>query len=133
MQKKAILCVDDEKVILTSLKSQLKKMFGSDYKLEFAEDPLEAIEIIEELISSNVKIVILVSDWLMPGMKGDEFLVKVHKKYPDIIKILLTGQADENAISYTKEHANLHGYLQKPWSEEDLFAKIDSGLKILDK
>lgn len=132
MQKKAIICVDDEKVILTSLKSQLRKLFGNEYKLEFAEDTSEAFEIIEELNGDETKIVVIVSDWLMPGMKGDEFLVKVHQKFPEIIKILLTGQADEEAIINTMENAKLHCCLHKPWSEEELYEKIKSGLKKLD-
>ena len=42
--------------------------------------------------------IIIVSDWLMPGMKGDEFLIQVHQKFPHIVKVLLTGQADSEAI-----------------------------------
>jgi len=132
MQKKAILCVDDEKVILVSLKSQLKKMFGSEYRYEFAEDATEAFDIIEELVADQIHIVIIVSDWLMPGMKGDEFLIKIHEDYPGVITILLTGQADESAIQRTIEKAQLHCYLQKPWNEEELFNQLSSGLKKLN-
>ena len=132
MQNKAIICVDDEKVILVSLKSQLKKMFGSVYRYEFAEDASEAFDIIEELDSDHIKIVIIVSDWLMPGMKGDEFLIKIHEKYPSVVTILLSGQADEKAIQHTIEKAQLHCFLYKPWNEEELFEKLSSGLKKLD-
>ncbi len=132
MQDKAIICVDDEKVILVSLKSQLKKMFGSEYRYEFAEDALEAFDIIEELDSDQIKIVIIVSDWLMPGMKGDEFLIKIHERYPGVVTILLSGQADEKAIQQTIEKAQLHCFLHKPWNEEELFEKLSSGLKKLD-
>jgi CheY-like chemotaxis protein len=132
MQKKAIICVDDEKIILVSLKSQLKKLFGNDYQLEFAEEATEAFEIIEELAAAQVEIIMVVSDWLMPGMKGDEFLIKIHDKYPGIISILLTGQADEKAIQQAKEKAHLFCCLQKPWTEEELFEKLSSGLKKLD-
>jgi response regulator RpfG family c-di-GMP phosphodiesterase len=64
----------------------------------------------------------------MPGMKGDEFLIHVHQQFPNIITIMLTGQADESAIKRAKEQANLHSCLFKPWSEEELVETIKSGL-----
>jgi CheY-like chemotaxis protein len=128
MSKPVILCVDDEKVVLKSLKSQLKEAFGDDYFYELAEDADEALELIHEVWQDESSIIIIVSDWLMPGMKGDEFLTRVHKEFPSIIKIMLTGQADELAIERAKEQANLHQCLYKPWSEEELVATIKSGL-----
>ncbi|HBB31592.1 MAG TPA: hypothetical protein DDZ80_27080 [Cyanobacteria bacterium UBA8803] len=123
MLNTAILCVDDEKVILESLKEQLKRRFGNQYLYEVAESAEEAWEIIEELYEEDIKIMLIVSDWLMPDMKGDEFLIQVHHKYPEIITVMLTGQADEAAINRAKENANLYCCLRKPWSEDEL-AKI---------
>ncbi len=128
MSKPAILCVDDEKVVLQSLRTQLKEAFGDAYIYELAEDADEALEVINELSEEGISISLIVSDWLMPGMKGDEFLIHVHQLFPNIIKIMLTGQADESAIKRTKEQANLHGCLFKPWSEEELVETLKSGL-----
>ncbi|MFB2878000.1 response regulator [Floridanema aerugineum] len=129
MSKPAILCVDDEAVVLNSLKIQLKKEFGDAYTYEVAESADEALEIIEELQSEETDILVIVSDWLMPGIKGDEFLIRVHDKYPNIIKVMLTGQADETAIQRAKEKAALHNCLHKPWSSDELIDTIKSGLK----
>ncbi|MDJ0845639.1 response regulator [Crocosphaera sp.] len=128
MAKPVILCVDDEKVILDSLKIQLKKEFQDTYLYEAAESADEALEIIEELQEDDITILVIVSDWLMPGMKGDEFLIEVHKRFPKIIKIMLTGQADENAVEQAKKYANLHSCLYKPWNSEELIDNIKSGL-----
>jgi CheY-like chemotaxis protein len=128
MSNTAILCVDDETVILESLKEQLKRRFGSQYLYEAAESAEEAWEIIEELHDENVKVVIIVSDWLMPEMKGDEFLIKVHQKYPDIVTVMLTGQADEAAVERAKKEANLCYCLRKPWSEDELAQIITSSV-----
>lgn len=128
MSKPVFLCVDDEKTILKSLKTQLKTAFGSDYKYEVAENPLDALELIEELNEDEVSIILILSDWLMPGMKGDEFLIRVHEKFPKICKIMLTGQADEAAVQRAIELAGLHRCLNKPWSEEELIETIKSGL-----
>ncbi|MGB3267547.1 MAG: response regulator [Microcoleus sp.] len=130
MSKPVILCVDDEVVVLNSLKIQLKKEFGDAYLYEVAENADEALEIIEELKQEDEnEILVIVSDWLMPGIKGDEFLILVHQKYPQIVKVMLTGQADEMAIERVKEQANLHRCLYKPWDGNELVETIKSGLK----
>ncbi|HEY9851877.1 MAG TPA: response regulator [Leptolyngbyaceae cyanobacterium] len=128
MPKPVILCVDDEKVILQSLRTQLKEAFGDTYNYEVAEDPDEALEVINELHEEGISIILVVSDWLMPGMKGDEFLIRVHQQFPQIIKVMLTGQADESAIQRAQAEANLHRCLFKPWSEAELVETIKSSL-----
>lgn len=128
MPKLSILCVDDEALILNSLLRQLQAAFGDRYIYETSENAEEALEIVEELQQENTDVIVIVSDWLMPGMKGDEFLTEIHKKFPKVVKILLTGQADEAAVERAKTQANLHRYLQKPWSEQELIACIEEGL-----
>ncbi len=130
MPKPVILCVDDEVVVLNSLKIQLKKEFGDAYLYEVAENADEALEIIEEIQKEDESdILVIVSDWLMPGIKGDEFLIRVHHKYPKIVKVMLTGQADEVAIERVKKQANLHRCLYKPWDGKELVETIKSGLE----
>ncbi len=126
-----ILCVDDEVVVLNSLKRQLKNEFNDRYLYEIAENAIEALELIEELQEDELDVIVIVSDWLMPGIKGDEFLVQVHQKFPKVVKILLTGQADDGAIERAKQHAGLHKCLPKPWSEQELVETIKSGLAML--
>ncbi|WP_413168386.1 response regulator [Capilliphycus salinus ALCB114379] len=128
MSEKAILCVDDEAIILESLKEQLKRRFGSQYLYEMAESVEEAWEIIEELQEDEIEILMIISDWLMPETKGDEFLIKVHKKYPQILTVMLTGQADNLAVQRAQDQANLYSCLYKPWSEEELVNIISSAL-----
>ena len=81
MVKPIILCIDDEKTILQSLRSQLRRQFGSKFSYEFAESAEEGLEVIEELSLEGAAndLQVIISDWLMPGMKGDEFLMKIHK------------------------------------------------------
>ena len=133
MVKEAILCVDDERMILTSLRDQLTNHFGNDYIYEFAESANEAWEVIEELDEEGIAIKIVVSDWLMPQMKGDEFLIEVHQQFPNIVKVMLTGQASAEAIERTRQQANLHRYLAKPWSESTFIEIIESALEKVDE
>lgn len=128
----AILCVDDEQIILTSLELQLKKHFGNQFIYEFAESAGEAMEIIDELVEGGIRIVLIVSDWLMPGTKGDEFLINVHQQHPEVVKVMLTGQADLDAIERTKNRADLHRCLYKPWTEDELKEAILTGVERID-
>lgn len=128
MSKPVILCVDDERMVLDSLRTQLAAEFGNAYTYEGAEDAEEAFELMSELNDEKVSVIVIISDWLMPGMKGDELLIRIHQRYPHVIKIMLTGQADEVAIDRAKKQANLHRCLSKPWLEADLLETIKSGL-----
>lgn len=132
MPSKAILCVDDERMVLLSLRNQIFKNFGDRYRYEVAESAEEAWEVIDELYAEDVRVLLIVSDWLMPGMCGDEFLIQVHQRFPEMLTILLTGQADETAIERAHQQANLHAYIAKPWTEETLIEIIKSGLEQCD-
>ncbi len=128
MSEAVILCVDDEAIVLKSLSIELQNAFEDSYIYEFAESPDEALEIIEEFHEDKIRILLIVSDWLMPGMKGDEFLIRVHERYPNIVKIMLTGQADEAAVERAKKDANLYQCLRKPWKSQELIETIRSAL-----
>jgi DNA-binding NtrC family response regulator len=122
MEKPTIICVDDETVILKSLQIEMETAFADQCIYEFAESGKEALEILDELADDHLPIIVIVSDWLMPDMKGDDFLIKVHDKYPNVIKIMLTGQADQSAIENAQRNANLYSCLSKPWQPEELIS-----------
>jgi len=130
MKKPYILCVDDDKTILMSLKIQLKHNLGDTFNYETAESAEEAWEIINELVDQNKTIPVIISDWMMPKTKGDEFLISVHQKFPSINKFILTGHADEKAIIRVKEQANLKGCLGKPWDINELVELIKKAVDI---
>lgn len=127
--KKAILCVDDEKLVLDSIRGQLQGKYGNSYIYESAQSADEAWEILEDLEKDEINILLIFSDWLMPGIKGDEFLIKVHEKYPKVIKVLLTGQADSDSVERARQNANLYKCIAKPWEERDLFETIEFSLE----
>ncbi|MCW5910057.1 MAG: response regulator [Cyclobacteriaceae bacterium] len=131
--EKVILCIDDEKIILDSLRIQLRRELGYQYGLELAENAEDGLALMEELTDSGVKVIVIVTDWLMPGMKGDEFLIKVHKRFPGIVKIMLSGFVDEASVARAYKEANLFKCLRKPWESEELVRTIREGLNQLDK
>ena len=128
MSEPAILCVDDEVAILKSLEIELQDAFKSSYLYEFAESAEEALEILNELYEDRISVFLVLSDWLMPGMKGDEFLIQVHQKYPAVVKVMLTGQANKEAVERAKQQANLYRYLHKPWNTQELVETIRSAV-----
>ena len=129
MDKFAILCVDDEEIILNSLEMQLSEHFGEDYTYEFAENAQDAFEVLEEFVEQDIGVVLIVSDWLMLGMKGDEFLIKATKKYPGLATIMLSGQVDEKALERAKKEAGLSRFIPKPWDKKDLIDAITSAVQ----
>ncbi|MDY7016227.1 MAG: response regulator [Cyanobacteriota bacterium] len=131
MTEVAILCVDDETVILETLLEQISRHFGDRFLYEAAESAEEALELLEELHEERVKIVLIVSDWLMPGMRGDEFLVRVYQNFDEITTVMLTGQADEQAIERAQREANLYCCIAKPWREEELIETVTTALKLV--
>ncbi|XDD55387.1 response regulator [Leptospira sp. WS4.C2] len=123
-EKNAILCVDDEPILLLSLVQELKREIGGSYTYETAQNPEEAMEVIDDLCNSGVEVILILSDWLMPGMRGDEFLIQVHHKYPHIKSILISGHADREAITRVKEEAKTYAIFSKPWNTRELLDAV---------
>ncbi|QGY47428.1 response regulator [Maribellus comscasis] len=130
---KAIVCVDDENIILDSLGEQIENIFGDEFIYEYAENAEDGMDLLEELTEEGIKVMVIVSDWLMPGKKGDEFLIEVHKKFPSIIKVMLTGQADNKAIENARQNAELYAYITKPWTQEQLEKIIRKGISEINE
>ena len=127
-QQGILLCVDDEVMILHSLRDQLRTTYGKQHLIEIAESAEEGLEILDELSEDGLIPLVIISDWLMPGMKGDEFLIQAHQRFPYVIKVMLSGQADEKAITRAKDLANLHEFISKPWDSGTLIDAIDEGI-----
>ena len=128
MSDKYIICIDDEQIVLNSLNKQISDKFGGEFFVELAESGEEALELFTDLKEEGYEVVMFISDQIMPGMKGDELLTTIQQQDQDIIKILLTGQADLEATVNAINNANLFRYIAKPWNKEDLLLTIDKGL-----
>lgn len=118
----SIVIVDDEQLVLSSLKSFLS--LETDYNINTFLSAKEAIVFIGDNDTDLV-----VSDYLMPEMDGIAFLSKVRELKPEIPRIILTGYADkENAIKAINE-VGLFQYIEKPWSNDDLLIIFRNGLE----
>ena len=117
-----VLLVDDEEMVLSSLASFLR--LETDYVVESRVDPEEALAWGRE---HDVDVV--VSDYLMPGMDGIEFLKAFRDLRPHAPRILLTGYADkENAIKAINE-VGLFQYLEKPWDNDHLLLVLRNAVE----
>jgi DNA-binding NtrC family response regulator len=128
MATKGILIVDDEAIILLSLKQTLKLHFGSGYRYETAMNAAQGLSCIAQLVAEGVEIVLVISDWLMPGMKGDEFLSQVHALDPAIKLVMLTGHADDSEMARLAGKVKIEAFLRKPWNTDRLFEVVGTAL-----
>lgn len=119
-----VLCVDDEENILHSIKRLLRK---EGYRLLTALSGIEALKILEE---NDVHLVL--SDQRMPQMSGTEFLAEVKEKYPDVIRIILTGYTEVDSITESINKGNIYKFFLKPWNDDNLKLEISKALEQYD-
>ncbi len=124
-EKRTILLVDDEENNLQLLKRSLR----GKYDILTASDGKQALEIIAK---RGDEISLIVSDQRMPEMTGTEFLKRISKTNPDIIKILLTGQADTEIMVESINECQIFQYILKPFDPVDLVEVIKNGITKFD-
>lgn len=129
MNKPVILCVDDERFILSSLGEQLSRHLGQEYDIELIDDATEVLDVLTELTTEGIPVPLLISDQMMPRLTGDKLLVQVHAQYPQTLKMLLTGYSSTEAIAHVVNSAELYRYLSKPWDETDLILTVREALR----
>ena len=111
-----ILYVDDEENNLMSFKAT----FRLKYNVAIAVSGDEALKILE-----RKPIEIIITDQRMPQMTGIEFLERVLEKYPDPMRILLTGYSDMSAVIDAVNKGKIYHYLAKPWIEDEINMTIN--------
>ena len=118
----SILVVDDEKNIRITISEFLRER---KYTVHLAEDALTAVELLRE-----TPIDLVITDIMMPRMKGTDLLDHIREEYPDIKTILITGQASlENATASLRGGA--FDYLQKPVTKNTLLSVVENACRIL--
>jgi diguanylate cyclase (GGDEF)-like protein len=128
-----IVCVDDDLPMLRSLREQLLRGLGDACDIELASSGDEALRLLADLAADRVQVPLLISDHIMPGMRGAELLTRAHEGYPNMLTILLTGQADVDAVSHAVNQANLYRLITKPWHEDDLIRTVKEALRRVDQ
>lgn len=119
-----ILFVDDEPNILKALKRGFRQ---ENYITHIAKDGETALAILKK-----EQIQLIISDFKMPGMNGAELLKRVKNLYPDIIRIMLTGEADTNAVMGAINEGAVYKFILKPWNDDDLRITIGLALEKYD-
>jgi DNA-binding NtrC family response regulator len=107
-----LLLVDDESSIVDGLALALRR---EPYAIVTAVSPIHALHIL-----ATRRVDVVVSDERMPDMSGSEFLRQVHRRWPHILRILLTGEADLEITARAIREDNLYRFLGKPVLPADL-------------
>ena len=122
-QQVKILCVDDERNVLKALRRLF--MDEDSFQVVVAESGSEGLEILET--EENIRLVI--SDYRMPGMNGVEFLSQVCERWPEIIRMVLSGYADTGTVVEAINRGQIYKFIPKPWNDEDLLSTVSAALQ----
>ncbi|QJB40394.1 response regulator [Chitinophaga oryzae] len=116
-----ILYIDDEIHNLNAFKASFRRL----YNVFTATSAEEAVKLLEEH-----EFHIIISDQRMPKMTGIEFFESILEKYPEPIRMLLTGYADINAVVDAINKGQVYKYFSKPWNEEELKHNIEKAYEV---
>jgi response regulator RpfG family c-di-GMP phosphodiesterase len=119
-EKYSVLFVDDEENILKSIR---RALMDEEYTCYFAQSGKEALELM-----SNQKIDVIISDMRMPEMNGLELLKMISERWPNTVKIVLTGYTQLSQILVTVNQVDIFKFLTKPWTIEELTLMIRKAL-----
>ncbi len=131
MSKPVILAVDDDISVLEAVVQDLRRQYGSRYRVLRAGSGQAALDLCTQLQARGDAVALFLSDQRMPGMSGVDFLAKTIEHYPDAMRALLTAYADTEAAIRAINTAKIHYYLTKPWDppEEKLYPVLEELLE----
>lgn len=116
-EKVTILCVDDEANVLKSLE---RLFLDEDYEILIAKSGREGLLLLEQ--PRPVQVVI--SDYRMQEMDGIAFFKEVSERWPDTVRIVLSGYADTAAVVAAINEGHIYKFIPKPWNDEELKVTI---------
>ncbi len=116
-----VLCIDDDANVLTGIQRSLRKQF----EIDTAIGALAALKLIEQ----ECPYAVIVADMQMPGMNGVEFLNIARQKYPDTVRIMLTGNADQKTATEAVNRGHIFQFLNKPCPPDKLAQVLTDGIK----
>ena len=121
----AVICVDDDPMILQVLAFQLDKILDSKSVLvEFYTNPNDALSDIDTLINEKIDIIFVLVDYQMPEMTGAELIRKIKLKHSGLNCLMLSGQANSTQVSELEKDNLLEKFIEKPWDEDELREEV---------
>jgi thioredoxin reductase (NADPH) len=131
MARPILLAVDDDASVLEAVVQDLRREYGSTYRVMRATGGQAALDTLAQLKTRQEPVALLLSDERMPGMTGVDFLERARELYPEARRVLLTAYADTDAAIQAINSARIHYYLTKPWDppEEKLYPVLDDLLE----
>jgi two-component system chemotaxis response regulator CheY len=125
MTKPVILCVDDQREVLAALTKDLAPL-ADLFSIVDCESADEALNILQDLIDAGNPVALIISDHVMPGTTGVDFLSQVtdRRLAPGTRKLLLTGLATHEDTIRAINQAKIDLYIAKPWATEELLAAV---------
>jgi PAS domain S-box-containing protein len=119
-----ILCVDDEQMVLQALRLELRHFFGNDYAIETADHGPAALALLEHLQGEGREVGVIITDYMMPQMRGDTFLAEVWARSPKTQIIVLTAYEAAQDLAEQFRGAPLRCVMLKPWQAAELMFAV---------
>ncbi len=115
--KQKILILDDDNISSILLVGILTKTIGADFEYVTVNSAKKAEEILENDLKNNNSLpCLIISDWLMPDCRGDEFLQSIFLKYNSIPLVLYSSFHEPEIIATLEKSCKLVCFLHKPWN-----------------
>ena len=126
-QKPAIVAVDDDPQVLSSVGRDLRRQYGPDFRIVTAPGGPEGLEVAQQLHQRGEDVALFLVDQRMPELEGTDLLARVGPIFPMAAKVLLTAYADTDAAIAAINDIGLDHYLMKPWAppEQRLYPVLD--------
>ena len=128
--RKIILCIDDNIEVLKSLRFQMRQNLARDVRIVLAEGSEEALNTLDAIDLSKNDMLLIISDWLMPNINGEDLIKMIEHRWGPILTIVLSGHITPEAKERLIDLQQVISVMNKPWDGDALTALIVDALNV---
>ena len=123
-RRRLVLCVDDNPEVLQALRRELRIGLEQSARIEVAADATQALARLEALGPQPGEAVVIVSDWLMPGMRGEDLIEAITARWGPFGTIVLSGHISPEATARLRTMPQVEDVMAKPWASDALLSMV---------
>lgn len=120
MKYRVIACIDDEAVILMAMAMELRRHFGSEFVIETATSADELELSLRDDLAEGMELACIITDWIMPGLKGEDVAARLRVLAPGTPVVLMTGHSEAGEAEAAIAADGPVRILRKPWRQKAL-------------
>jgi DNA-binding NtrC family response regulator len=120
-----ILCIDDEAVILMALAMELRRGLGPSFIIETATSLEDLLEVAAEYLAEGKRLACVITDWIMPGARGEDIAQALRRLVPGLPVLLMTGHSDTSEAEKSIGEGGIFKVVKKPWRNKELLIALN--------